>query len=568
MKGICTIWPGVWLAILFLAALPLRAQEARVAEKELELQAAFIDAQREMILSRPGKAVPVLADLARKQPSNAGIAYAYAQALHAADDLPGALREIRRARKLDTANIWYAVTEGEYLEKAGAWGEAAELYRGLVERDPGEESHYMQWAFFLIKDGRSEEAIRVYDRLEKTLGPSTETSRRKYMLYRGMGKAREAAAVLESVLARQPRNTEVMFMLAEFYAESGATPEARTWYRRILELHPGNVNAQLALLQISESGEESGDPFQGLSRIFADPQTAIDQKVKAIIPHIQEYANHPEPLTRTRLEGLVELLDHAHPRDPKVAAIRGDLAFYSNEWLQAIPYYQQATMGDRQVYGVWEQMLRACSSAGQYRVQAEWAGRAADLFPNQGRIQFYLAEALVEGSRLDEALDAIRLGQIMARRDGYLLYHLAILEGRAHAALGEEPASGKAFDQALELHPRGPEALAWRSLAALSSAQACARAAEAAAVDPSMPMVRYAGARCALLKGDLITAGNVLESLAKAPFPHPAWLESLGDLRALEGDIEQALLLWSQALDLGHQSPGLQEKIKTRKYTK
>jgi len=568
MKGIINLWPWACLAFLFLAAQPLYAQEARVSEKELASQASFIDAQRELILGRPDKAVPILADLARKQQANAGIAFAYAQALYATEDLPGALREIRRARRLDAANVWYAVTEGEYLEKAGAWGEAADLYQALVERNPGEESHYMQWAFFLIRDGRSEEAIRVYDRLEKTLGPSTETSRRKYMLYRGMGKAREAAAVLEAVVARQPRNTEVMFMLAEFYAESGAAAEARAWYRRILELHPGNVEAQLALLQISDGTEASGDPYQGLARIFSDPQISIDQKVKALIPHIQEFANQPDPSDRSRLEGMVRQLDLAHPGDPRVAAIRGDLAFYSNEWLEAIRHYQEATRGDRQVYGVWEQLLQSCSSAGQFRQQADWAARAADLFPNQGRIQFYLAEALVEGSRLDEALDVIRLARIMARRDGYLLYHLAILEGRAYAESGRQDAADKAFDQALSLNPRGPEALAWRSLSSSRPADACALAREVAAIDPSPSLARFALARCFMMEGDNGKAREILASLASGPFPHPAWLESFGDLLALEGQTEQALDYWGQAAERGRDNPRLRDKITTRKYTK
>lgn len=552
--------------LLFLSGLmSVSAQEARVSEKELELQAGFIEAERDMVLGRPEKAVTRLAELARKQPGNDGIAFSYARALAATGDLPGALREIRRARKLDPANLWYAEAEAEYLDRAGGYREAAELFKGLVEKDPRHEAHYLQWAFFLIKDGRSGEALKVYDLLEQRLGPSTETSRRKYMLLRGMGLAREAVVVLESVIARQPRNTEVMFLLAEFLAESGAAADARKWYQRILEIHPGNVEAQLAFLQISDPSQPEEQPLQGLGRIFADRQTPIDQKIKALIPHIQEFANTRDEGLGRRLDELSSQLDQAHPREPKVAAIRGDLAYYRGDWNTAIGYYQDATRGDRQVYAVWEQLLSACSEAGRFRDQAEWAERAADLFPNQGRVQFFLAEAQLERHQLEEALDAIRMGRMMARRDGYLLYHLAILEGRIQADLDDKPAAASSFGQALLLNARGPEALAWRSIAEADPGRACELAAEVAAIDPAMPLVRFAQARCALKTGNPGKAREQLVPLLARPYPHPRWLEAMGDLLLLEGDPDEARRLWQAAADLGLDHPGLRKKLNTPK---
>lgn len=557
--------PLAFILPLILGLSSAYGQEARVSEKELEAQAMFIEAERDMVLGRPDKAVTRLADLARKQPGNDGIAFAYARALAATEDLPGALREIRKARKLDPANLWYAQTEADYLERAGAYREAADLFKTLADRDPGNESHYMQWAFFLIKDGRSEEALQVYDLLEQRQGPSTETSRRKYMLYRGMGRAREAAAVLESVIARQPRNTEVMFLLAEFYAESGAAADARKWYRHILVIHPGNVEAQLALLKITDPSDPQEASLQGLERIFADRQTAIDQKIKALIPHIQEYADNRDESLGIRLEALAIQLEQAHPGEPKVAAIRGDLAYSRGDWNAAITHYQEATRGERQVHAVWEQLLGACSAAGRFRDQAEWAERAADIFPNQGRIQYYLAEALVERSKWDQALDAVRMGRLMARRDGYLLYRLATLEGRALFALGDHPAATVAFGQALQLNPRGVEALAWQSIAETDPARACAMALEVARVDPAMPLVHYAQARCALLTDELSQARELLQPLLARPYPHPSWMEAMGDLLAREGKATEAQSYWQSAADLGLDHPGLRRKLNTPK---
>ncbi len=554
---------GFFVAFLF-GKLP--AQEGTVSERDLLAQGRLLDAQREMLLGHPDKAGEILAELARKDPSNPGIAYAYAEYLARQEDLPGALREIRRAKKLDPSQKWYAITEAGYLEKAGAWAEAAEVGKDLVNRFPYEEDHYLQWAYYLIKDGRPGEAIAVYDRLESTLGPTSDLSRKKYMLHRGMGQTREAADVLEQVLRRQPRNTEVMYMLAELYAEAGATAQAREWYQRILDLHPGESEAQLALVRLGDPSQGDEDPLAGLARIFGDPQADLDQKIKAIIPYIQEFARDGDSLTGDRLDDLAGRLQAAHPGEAKVASIMGDLAFYRGRLDSAIVHYQAATRSERQVYAVWEQLLTACSEARQYARQKEWAAKALDLFPNQARILFFLAEAQIETRQPSEALESIQMGRLMARRDGYLLYHLALLEGRARSALRQPDQADLAFDQALSLNPRGPEAIAWKALSQRDPERACRLAGEAEAIDARMPLVVHARAWCSLLQSTPKGSIALLQDLVKRPWPHPVWIELMGDACALAGDIPQALEWWQRVHADGYGSPLLDKKIAARKY--
>ena len=558
----------IFLAALFLVpALRSSAQSRSLTEGDLAAQATLIEAERDYLLGRYDKAEPLLVELTRKYPDEGAMSFLLAKIRVARQDLPAALTDIRRARKADPANRWYAVYEGDLLEKAGQYAAAADLYAQLVTQNPKEEQFYVQWAFYLVRDGRPLEAIQVYDRQEQALGASWDISRKKFMLYQGMGKVREAAGVLEAFLQRQPAQIEVMYMLAGLYEENGVREEAATWYRRILEKHPGESGARLAILRLAgpEKATEE-DELGALERIFSDPAGDLDQKIKAMLPHIRRYADAPSKDLELRLRDLTTKLGQAHPGQAKVESIFGDLDLYAGRPDSAVIRYRAALQLDKSVYAVWEQALLASSESRDYRGLYELAFRALDLFPNQPRLHFFLAEAALETGRTQEALDAVNTGRLMARRDGFLLYQIALVEGSAQADLGQREKAERAFEAALALNPRGPEALARRALAASDPAAKCKLSAEAEAADPTLPIVRFAMAQCHFFAGRYAQSLAILVPLTEMRFPHPAWLELAGDAHALTNDLPSALALWEKVRATGMGSVRLTEKINSRRY--
>lgn len=554
-------------ALLLGFAPEVHAQSRSLTEGELSVQSMLIDAERDYLLGRYDKAEPVLMELIRKYPEEGAMAFLLAKLRVARQDLPAALVDIRRARQADPANRFYAVYEGDLLEKTGQYAAAADLYGELVARYPREEQFYVQQAFYLVRDGRPQEAVQVYESLEMALGASWDTSRKKFMLYQGMGKVREAASVLEAYLQRHPGQIDVMYMLAGLYEEHGVREEAAAWYRRILEKHPGESRARLAALRLTgpEKASEE-DELGALARIFSDPTGDLDQKIKAMLPHIRRYTDAPNDTLEGKLRELTTALRQAHPAQAKVESIFGDLDFYAGRSDSAALHYRAALELDQSIYALWEQALLASGACRDYRGQYELASRAMDLFPNQAHLHYLLAEAALETGRFSEALDAVQTGRLMARRDGFLLYQIALVEGSALAALGQRDKAERAFETALSLNPRGPEALARRALSAVDPAAKCKAAEEAQAADPSLPMVRFAMAQCHFYAGRYTPCLTLLGDLLAKDFPHPAWLELAGDAQALSGNIAAALLHWERVRAMGLGSSRLQEKIQSRRY--
>ncbi len=563
-----TYYPTRILALLFLVLLisgGIGAQNARIPEKELASQSAFIDANREMILGNLEKAESLYRDLQRKYPTNHAVAYALAQLLFAKEDFHNALTAIRQARSLDGSIIWYTILEGDILERTGRFQDAADLYAGLVSAHPKESYYYEQWAFYLIKAGNARGAIEVYDRSEKELGFREDLSRKKYMLYRGMGDMKAAAGVLEDVLDRQPWNLEVMYTLAEFYEENGAREDAKSWYSRILARHPGESDAQLAMVRL-ENPEQASAPLTQLGLVFRDRQADLDSKIIAIIPHIQAFADQRDPELGTALDSLATILDQTHPGQAKVASIQGDLAYYRGDYRQAISSYLQAIDREKTIFAIWDQLLQATSSAYAFDEQRQYAEEALDVFPNQGQVHYYLAEAFLETGAADDARSEINLARLMARKDGFLLYHLAILEGRALSVLHQPEQATVAFEQALALNPNGAEALAYRSLSTLDPRDRCRDAETAKGRAAHLPVVAYAAASCAFIRAEYEQSRRILEELLSLPYIHPDWAELQGDVHALTGDMKNALTYWQLAKEKGSVSPHLNQKITDQRY--
>ena len=96
-----------FLLTISLLAQVASGQNARIPEKDLADQSAFLEANREMILGNLEKAETLFSGLVRKHPDQAAIFYALAQIQTAREDFPNALTNTRKARKLDPENVWY-----------------------------------------------------------------------------------------------------------------------------------------------------------------------------------------------------------------------------------------------------------------------------------------------------------------------------------------------------------------------------------------------------------------------------------------------------------------------------
>lgn len=167
--------------------------------------------------------------------------------------------------------------------KGGRFGEAARIYREMLEALPDEPGLLMNLGMALAMDGREAEAIAPLERavaLNPKLLPAHLFLGSSHL---ARGNAAKAVASLERVVAASPADVESRRMLAQAYAAAGRTTDVVTELRKIAELAPGapaawhalghayNALTQEAMATFEEEPEDS--PWRQLlvaDALFAD----------------------------------------------------------------------------------------------------------------------------------------------------------------------------------------------------------------------------------------------------------------------------------------------------------
>lgn len=562
--------PRIFTLIVLLTALwpalPLSAQQ--LTEAEVNTQKMFIEATREKLLDRPDKAIALFEQILDRDPDNAAAAFELGRLYFGQDKPLDAVRYLRTAREHDPGNEWYTRYLAEVYQATGQFTDAADLYAGLVEASPGDAERYFKQAYFLVRARRIEDAIAVYDQLEKRQGITEETSRRKHSLYLGLGDRKKAIRELEALIDAFPRQMEYRHLLAAYYESADERQEAARIYETILSLDPDNARAQLA---VSQSGSEQSDEnrfFSRLEPVFRRTDVSLDDKIKQLIPAINQVADKGNRELADALLTLTAVLEEVHPDAAQPYAAAGDIYFNTGRYAQAADKYEATLSRDESVYPVWEQLLTSYYHTANMQQLAGRAGDAVDVFPNQPILYYYLGMALGADGRPDEAMDWLQQAEMMSSRNPQLLAQIQALQAQLLAAGGDTERAGQLLDQAaagrkdplLQLHRAQ-----W--LQARGQAEEARKAAAAAVEQAPADLYLRAGYAQILYQGSRYTEARAqldeLISLDRTP-NWPNLLELYGDTLFQLGHTDQAVSYWTKARDRGSRSRDLPKKIAER----
>ena len=128
----------------------------------------------------------------------------------------------------------------------GAYEEATECYRGLVEARPDEGSAYAGLAFSLAAQGRYSGAMRAYQDALRRGEKTAEVYARLGHAYQALGHVAEnlnaARAAYRASLQLQGEQPEVLYQLARVEARAGQDEAARQLMEQALAALPVSRN--------------------------------------------------------------------------------------------------------------------------------------------------------------------------------------------------------------------------------------------------------------------------------------------------------------------------------------
>lgn len=422
--------------------------KATVPQKEVERQSQFLDAERSRMLGQYDKALEAYKKFLYDNPDEGAAWYGLARTYVAQSDLSNALDAIAKAVKKEPDNQWYAIYQSGIFEKTGRLKDAIAVYEGLAKRSPRTAEFYLHLAYLYVQNADPKGGIKALNKLEDIEGIREETSAKKHLIYVGMGDNKKAAAEYQKLADAFPNEIQYRRRLGEFYERIGDDAAARRTYEEVLRRNPNDPVARIAVMQQTKASSDA-DFAAKLRPLIADPQVAVDAKVKELLPFFPKLDAGNDPALTQNLLELANLLEKAHPDDPKAWSLSGDLYYHAERSAEALARYQKCIQLNPKVFTVWENTLAILLAQSNFAQLEKTAEQAMDAFPNQPKAYWYYGLAATELGKPDDALTQLDQAALMVAANPALATDIADASGQALLRKKDYAAAVARYEQGL-----------------------------------------------------------------------------------------------------------------------
>ena len=473
-----------------------------------------------------------------------------------------------RAVTLKPQNKDYWVALADIYAKTNDVARLEYAYTELLKLDPENEEYLFGKANTLYVEKKYDEALAVYKQLEDLDGLNDNIVANRQKIYLKQGKLDQAIAEMEHLIDQSPGQIRYYLLLSELYNSNNMNDKALEVLKRAEKVDNRNAMVHLALADIYKDQNEVDKSFEQIKIAFANPQLDIDEKIRIILGYFPKF---PDKDAIGSASALCKILVEAHPADAKAYAIYGNVLMQNGEYKTAKPLFKKAVTLNKQLYDVWEQLVRIELSDGETDAALADGQEALSYFPNQAWLNYLMGVLWYQKKEYKKAITFAGNATALATDDKSLLSQCYAIEGDAYHDLNDNEHSDGAYDQALKYDPHNAYTLNnyayYLSLrnqdldkAATMSLHAIDRQPNTSSFEDTYAWIlfkqkKYSEARIWIDK-----------SIAHDKTDNGTQLEHCGDITFFLGDTNTALEYWKKAKKAGAASPLLDRKINEKKY--
>ena len=409
---------AIYVFTLFvLMSMQLSAQSAeRYTEAEIQFQYDFLSAKSYDINNKDDKAIESLKALYDQDRTNATVAFELSKVYLQQGDIDNAINYGKIAVNKGQKNQYYRQYLADIYETNYQFIEAATLYQGLLDNFSENRYYYEKLAYNHLASGNPPKSIAVLNMLEKKVGISEESTRRKYDMYRTLGNDEMAEKELIALINHQPEETRYLHNLALFYESIDNPQKQQETYQKILAIDPDDGLATMFSRKATPKVKDTGSYLMSLKGLFGNNQIGLKSKLAELIP-IVEKQNPQDTASLEALLELTQILEKTHPNQAPVYAIKGDIYNNANDRVNAINSYKKTIEIDDRVYAVWSQLMYALLEEKEYADLIRYGEKSLYIFPNQPLSYFMIAKAKILSDKPEDAIDYIMEGTMISGKN-------------------------------------------------------------------------------------------------------------------------------------------------------
>ena len=549
---------------LLTASIAFGQQKPLPEAQRIEFDKYFFNGMREKLIGNYADAESNFLKASEIDPNNANNWFQLSSTLLQSKQVAKAEIFGEKAAKLDPANEWYTRQLVDIYRYNRNYNKAEELLSAHYKATKNPDVLF-ELGMIQHQGGNYKKALKSFDAYEKVKGISEGITRQKEQIYLQMNKPAKAIDEVKKLIAAFPDNLQFKGALADLYMATRKEKEALAIYQEIIQKEPKNGYAAFALAEYYKNKGDKNLCYSWMEKGLsgeADIKTKLNVLTE-IIP-----GNYFEPEHLKTCQNLLETFEKAHPGDPSPYILQGDLYLQDRNFEQARERYLKATGMQNAGILSWEQVLQCDQLMQRYDLMLEDCSKVIELFPSYAPAYLFSSIAAMSLKKYLIAENSARKGVEYADNDELKSQLLSSLADAAHYN-GHYTTSDSAYDEALLIDPENAYAMNnyayFLSLRneRLDKAEQLSR--KSISIDPKNASYQDTYGWIQYQLKNYSEARNYIERSLQLSPENPEVTEHLGDVLFKLGQEEDALAQWKKAAGLGNPSEALLKKIKERK---
>lgn len=543
-----------------------------------EAEFYFTEGEKYFILEDYAKALVYYHRALDINPGSGTIHYKIAEVLSRSEkqeDLLKASVNIEKALNLEKENKYFYLLAANIYNGLGRFDKAADTYENLLKNIPGTETYLYELAAVYQYAGEPGEAIKTYNRAEKTFGVNEVSSIQKLKLYLEAGKKEEGLAEGEKLINAFPDEARYVMAFTDVISRKGMRDEAIHYLEDFLKRNPasGEIKMLLAGFYRDAGAEEKARPF--LLSLFSDPDVALSSKVIMLGTYNAELNENkknrtPDGDKEAFAVQLYEKLKAAYPDDATVHILGGDLYLASGKNREAHGEYFKAVESGAPVnFEVYENLLFLETRLELWDLAKKHAEEALEIYPNQAMLHYFNGFAHLRTRDYPVAIASFEQAKRLSGSNPALSTEISTQLGEAYNATRQYDKSDAAYEEALSFNPDNAIVLNNYSFYLALRKENLEKAEKMSAAliknHPENPIFLDTYAWVLFSRKKYKEAKKVIEraiSTGKATATH---FEHYGDILFKLGEVDSAVRQWEKARGLNANSETLKKKIANKK---
>ena len=535
-------------------------------QKRLEFDYAFHEGEKALVLGEYEKSISWFATCLKLDKTSAVVRYELANIYISKENFNSALELARGAVALQPKNMWYQVQLAGIFKAKGMIDQACGVYDNLAKQFPQRDDFYYIQAELFVSVEKFEEALEVYQALEKKLGVTEQVSINKHTLYLRLNKRKNAYGELHKLIKKFPFKIENHGLLADMYLQDGNKEKALEQYKKIVEIAPENGLVHFYLAEYYRKEKQNEKASASLQKAFASNMVNADKKIQYLMGVVM---TDPEnKVSDEKLKIILDLLLKVHPDHIHVNALYADYLRRQKDNKGARKLLRKVILQEKSNYVVWEELMFINNELLDFDSMLAESTEAIKYFPTQPLLYIFNGVAAAQKKNYEQAVKSLTIGFNYVGDNVPMRIQFLTYLGDAQYELGNIKKSFEAYDEVLLFDPANVVVLNNYSyyLSVLNQKLEKAKEMSLKCVQIEKENSTYLDTHAWVLfkLGSFSDAKRALEKALQFGGRESAVIvEHYGDILYRLGDKEMAMKEWQNAKEIGEGSKQLLEKIKT-----